>query len=384
MELQNLLPRLDASGLAELIMEGRWRVYHGPIARFPEFLRPDGGALSNIEKLKDWPDFHFAFRDATGRYHQRKPGDGSVSTYYDKGYLIASHAIEGLSDSASGWLDEWAQLLGISNTHLRLNSWAVRGASGIDWHFDCEDVIHFQIKGDKLFKLMRTPKTVAADRQTKTFERILLAQENFGDASEEIVSEGTITIIPRGVWHWSESKSDESFAVSLCIDPPSRAEILSKALFKRLRLVEQNRMPLFGPNSSQSSAMQSLLDESGPLLRAMNGKSVMSEECRSKITSEVIGSSYFYISTRANASLNPIRMLVDGRAIAIQADEEKREVLQTICMLGHGFFARELDKLVPYTDAALISEVLSSLIRVGFLDFINIGSELGMPGGSSD
>lgn len=130
--------------------------------------------------------------------------------------------------------------------------------------------------------------------------------------------------------------------------------------------------------------MQSLLDESGPLLRAMNGKSVMSEECRSKITSEVIGSSYFYISTRANASLNPIRMLVDGRAIAIQADEEKREILQTVCMLGHGFFARELDKLVPYTDAALISEVLSSLIRVGFLDFINIGSELGMPGGSSD
>ena len=60
MELQNLLPRLDASGLAELIMEGRWRVYHGPIARFPEFLRPDGGALSNIEKLKDWPDFHLS------------------------------------------------------------------------------------------------------------------------------------------------------------------------------------------------------------------------------------------------------------------------------------------------------------------------------------
>src|SRR5882724_3396851 len=143
MKLHELLPGLDAGGLAELIMEGRWRVFHGHIARFPEFLRPDDGAISSIGKLENWRDFHFAFRDGAGTYHQRKPGEGSVGGYYDKGYLITSHSVEGLSDTASGWLDEWAQQLGISKACLRLNSWAVKGPSGIDWHFDYEDVIHF-------------------------------------------------------------------------------------------------------------------------------------------------------------------------------------------------------------------------------------------------
>jgi hypothetical protein len=372
MELHTLLPGLDAKGLAELIMEGRWRVCHGSLERYPEFLRPDDGAISGIEKIKDWSDFHVAFRDATGGYHQRKPGEVSARAYYDKGYLITSHAVQGLSDTASAWLDEWARLLGISRACLWLNSWAVRGASGIDWHFDYEDVIHFQIKGDKLFKLMRTPMTRAADRQTKTFERILAAQENFEAASEELVTAGSITIIPRGVWHWSECKSDESFAVSICLGVPSRAEILSKALLKRLRRVEQNRVPLFGPISSQAGSLQSLLDEAGPLLRTMSGKSLVSEENRSDITPEVVGTSYFYLSNRANARLNPMRMLVDGRPIAIQSEEDKRDVLQAVCTLGHGFFARDLIERVPGIDARLIDEILLSLIKVGFLDFITI------------
>jgi hypothetical protein len=159
--------------------------------------------------------------------------------------------------------------------------------------------------------------------------------------------------------------------VSICMGVPSRAEILSKALLKRLRLVEQNRVPLFGPIGSQVSAMQSLLDESVSLLRAMSGKSVMSEENRSDITAEIIGTSYFYLGQRANARLNPMRMLVDGRAIAIQSEEDKRDVLQAVCMLGHGFFARDLIERVPGTDAGLINEVLLSLVKVGFLDFIN-------------
>jgi hypothetical protein len=370
--VQGLLPNLDVTDLTQLIMEGRYRVHHGPIERFPEFLRPDDGALSSIEKLKDWRDFHFAFRDATGRYHQRKPGDRSVTACYDKGYLVVSHGIHGLSASAAGWLEDCAHMLNIPKNYLWLNSWAIKGASGIDWHFDYEDVIHFQIKGDKLLKLMRTPKTIGADRQLKTFERTLMAGENFDDAHEEIVTAGTITIIPRGVWHWSEAKSDESFAVSLCMGLPSRAEILSKALFKRLRLVEQNRMPLLGSNSSQIDAMQSLLDESAPLLRAMNGLSVVSEENRSEITAEIVNTSYFYLGLRANASLDPLRLLVDGQAIAIPSEDSTRDIVRAACTLGYGFFPSDLAKLVPRANPDLINEILSSLTKAGFLDFIHM------------
>jgi hypothetical protein len=130
--------------------------------------------------------------------------------------------------------------------------------------------------------------------------------------------------------------------------------------------------------------MQTFLEESVPHLQAMSGNSVMSEECRHDVTSDVIDSSYFYIGTRANAKLNPMRMLVDGREMAIPADELKRDVLRAVCVLGQGFFARDLPKLVPNANARMINEVLISLVRVGFLDFINSGSDLGGSPGSSD
>jgi hypothetical protein len=227
MDLRKMMPNLGVEGLMDLFMESQWQVEHGSIERFPEFLRPDDGALSNIGKLGNWPRFNVAFRDGAGNYHQVKGTGDSAATYYDKGALVNSRSIEEVSGAARAWLNEWAETLDVSRDDLRLNSWAVRGASGIDWHFDYEDVIHFQIKGDKLFKLLRTPNTRLADKQTKIFERIMTAEQNFAEASEESVGEGTITVIPRGVWHWSEGKSDESFAVSLCIGTVSCAQTLS-------------------------------------------------------------------------------------------------------------------------------------------------------------
>jgi len=41
------------------------------------------------------------------------------------------------------------------------------------------------------------------------------------------------------------NRSMNSFAVSLCVASHPRGDLV-EALYKRLRLVEQNRMPLFG------------------------------------------------------------------------------------------------------------------------------------------
>jgi hypothetical protein len=277
MDLQKMMPSLDAGGLMNLFMEGRWHVDHGSIERFPEFLRPDDGALSNIGKLENWSRFDLGYRDAAGNFHQVKGTGTSPAAYYDKGALVRSSSIEEVSDAAKRWLGEWAETLHVSRDALRLNSWAVRGARGIGWHFDPEDVIHFQIKGAKLFKFLRTPNTRFADEQTKKVEHIMAAEQSFGEASEEMVGEGTITVIPRGVWHWSVGKSKESFAVALCINPPSCAQALTQELYKRLRLMERYRMPLVGSPVSQCEAMEACVKEAGALLQAMNCKSVLPE-----------------------------------------------------------------------------------------------------------
>jgi len=372
MDLEKMTPGLDGAGLMNLFMEGQWQVFRGPIERFPEFLRPDDGALSNIRKLDNWRQYHVGYRDQAGQYHQVKGSGNSALAHYDKGALVNSRSIEGASDAAKEWLGEWAGLLGVSRDALRLNSWAVKDTGGIDWHFDCEEVIHFQIKGDKLFRFLRTPDTHFADSQTKKFEKIMAAQLNFAEACEEIVGEGTITVIPRGVWHWSEGKSEESFAVSLCVNPPTFAQTLSRSIYKRLRLLERYRMPLFGPADAQRDAMEACAKEAAAFLNDIRCESVLLEECRLELLADRIDTYYFYIGQRANAKLGPLRLVVDGEELVIEGSDKQMAVLETVCKLGTGFRARDIGKLLPHVDAALVTELLAALVRSGFLDFVDI------------
>jgi hypothetical protein len=46
--------------------------------------------------------------------------------------------------------------------------------------------------------------------------------------------------------------------------------------------------------------------------------------------------------------------------------------VQAVCVLGYGFFPRDLAQLIPRADPDLISEVLLSLTKEGFLDFIHM------------
>ena len=325
MNLQTMMPSLGEKGLMNLLAEGRWHVDHGSIDRFPEFLQPKKqGAISNINQLGQWRHFDIGYRDANGKYHQVNGAGNSAQAYYDMGALVRSTSIEEVTDQARHWLNDWAETLGVSRQDLRLNSWAVKGANGIHWHLDPEDVIHFQIKGDKLFKFLRTPHTRNADSQTKRLEKMMVESQDFSKAEEEIVREGSITIIPRGVWHWSEGKSDESFAVALCVNPPSAAMTLTQALYKKLRLLEQNRTPMLGDGSAQLDAMEECLKEATALLKTMNAQAMLAQEGRLKLPMERVDSLHFRLSSRAHVKLDPLRMWVDGQQLSVQVDEEAR------------------------------------------------------------
>ena len=368
MDLQRLIPSLGHDGLMRLFAGGQWHVDHGSLERFPAFLRPGDGALSSIAKLGAWRHFDIGYRDSTGKYNQLNGAGHSAAAYYDMGALVRSTSIDEATPEARPWLDDWAQTLGVLRSELRFNSWAVRGANGIDWHFDPEDVIHFQIKGDKLLKFLPSEDTIAADTHTKRAERFLKPGQNFANADEAIVRPGTITVIPRGVWHWSEGQSDESFAVALCVNPSSYAWSITQSLYRRLRLLESQRRPTLGHERIDS--MTACLKEASIMLEEMSARSVLAEERKIEFPLEHIDSLYFQATPMARAEFAPLRMSIGDRPLGISGDETHLAILNSICRRGSGFWVRDLTQHVPRADKSRVGEVLLSLVRAGFLDFI--------------
>jgi len=370
MNLQTLIADFDVASLLSSFASGEWQVRHGPIHRFPEFLRPDEGDLSCIQKLQNWPRFQIGYIES-GEFRQTREANRSPLEHYEAGAVVTSRSIEEMSDAAGRCLEEWSQKLGVSRAVLRLNSWAARAGVGVGWHFDPEDVIHFQIKGDKLLKLLRAPATRYADEQTKRFERILASQQNFDEAAQEVITEGTITVIPRGVWHATEARGDESFAVSLCISQASRGLAISQALYRKLRLTERYRAPLYGASAAQREAIESCLGEASTLLGSMTSGSVLSHDTQALFSLTNIDAYYFYVGRRSRARLAPVRMWVDGKELQADADQTKRDVIEALCSIGAGFRALDLRKRVPDVAPGIVAEVLSSLVEVGFLDFVD-------------
>lgn len=369
MNLEQLIPSLPSEGLLSLLREQRWHVDHGAIDRFPHFLRPQAnGAISGIERLGTWRHFDIGYRDAERKYHQLQGAGHSAKAYYDMGSLVRSTSIEEASPEVFPWLDEWAGVLGITRRDLRLNSWAVRGANGIDWHFDPEDVIHFQIKGDKLMKFLPSEATRAADASTKRLEKFLKPAQDFTRASEVVVREGTITIIPRGVWHWSEGRGDESFAVALCVNPPSVASVLTQALSRQLRHAESVRRPVYGTPDEQLALLEEGLRAVKELAARWDGEDVLVADRRSVFTAEKAESASFHASPAARIELEPLRLWLNEQELRVDGHPSQLEVLRVICKSAHGFKGEDLARLAPEAGPALRNEVLASLVNAEFLE----------------
>lgn len=369
MNLSELIPSLPTEGLPHALREQRWHVDHGSIERFPSFLRPAAdGAISGIEKLGSWRHFDIGYVDSRRKYHQLPGAGHSARAYYDMGALVRSTSIEEASPETFLWLDEWAELLGVSRNDLRLNSWAVRGANGIDWHFDPEDVIHFQIKGDKLMKFLPSEATRAADTHAKRLEKFLKPAQDFSRASEVIVREGTITIIPRGVWHWSEGRNDESFAVALCVNPPSVATMLTQALYRQLRVLESERRPVYGTVAEQRALLDEGLRALKNLVDRLDGDAVLTCDRRRDFEPARVDGAYFQASPAARAELSPLRLWINDRELRVDGEESHLAVLRVICENARGFRGAEIGRLAPEAAPELRREVLASLVNVGFLE----------------
>jgi ribosomal protein L16 Arg81 hydroxylase len=368
MQIEQLLLN-SKPGLIELLQRGQWHVQHGKMDRFPEFMQADDGALSNINKLAHWQSFVVGSWNKSGDYVQTEPSR-PASEHYDRGDLVRFSGIEQASEEARTWLDALAGELGLAPEDLRLTAWAARGATGISWHFDPEDVIHFQIKGSKRFGLHSSEASTFADTRLYKHYSSLLAKEDFSEAVESVVREGTLTIIPRGVWHCSLGQSEESFAIAVCISPPTCARAVSDALFERLRLLGWHKQTMLGPVGGQSDAMEACIRDACGLLTSMEQENILTEKFRLAFPINDIESLTFRVTPGSHIDLESGRVWVQDNAYQVAGDNSCDKVLQAIWQKGPEFTVQMLRKNVPEADHEDVCKLLAMLTKIRFLRFV--------------
>jgi hypothetical protein len=175
-----------------------------------------------------------------------------------------------------------------------------------------------------------------------------------------------------GAWHWSENKSDESFAVSLCIRAAPLALSITRTLFKRLRAIERQHMPLIGSIPDQLAALEGCVRQAGEPLQAMRLESVLAEERRMQIARGEAGSLSFTLGPRARLSLRPLQATVGGRELAIEDDAARVAVLRAVAEIGDRFNLRDLAKAAPGFDPDTLAETVAWLVAIGFLDVTTV------------
>jgi hypothetical protein len=125
-----------------------------------------------------------------------------------------------------------------------------------------------------------------------------------------------------------------------------------------------------GSFDSRREALAACINEAAALLQSMNSMTVVSQECRKGISIGEIDSFYFYLGSRANARLAPMRIFVDGKALDIEGDAQ-RSIVHAICKMAHGFCVRDIRSVLPGVDAMEIADAVAWLVSAGALDFVD-------------
>lgn len=149
--------------------------------------------------------------------------------------------------------NDLANLLSIPRQHVSCEGFAAACAVNVPLHFDHETNFMVQIRGDKTWKYVENtdlPEPIFPyfpsnpnrfyDNGRNPFTHLQLPRECPDGYVERVVHAGTVTFMPRGVWHQTRTHA-ESFAIGFVIDPPTLAEIVVASLLAVLHADQEFR-----------------------------------------------------------------------------------------------------------------------------------------------
>jgi 50S ribosomal protein L16 3-hydroxylase len=159
--------------------------------------------------------------------------------------LLFNHA-EGLSPLLPLWLQAIREDLGLSSlTEGRCLVYATPKGGGTAPHFDQNINFVVQLTGTKTWwlapnrhvdnPLTRHTMGLPADPELSSYARQPLPKKMPASRREVVLKPGSLLVVPRGMWHATEAKTD-ALSLNFTFTAPSWLDVLTTALRGRLAL----------------------------------------------------------------------------------------------------------------------------------------------------
>ena len=291
-------PAVNASALAALVSPLSIRQFHSE--HWPHRVFFGEGPLKRLPPLFSSPQLA-SFRALTSQYRgwlgfargSQSPRMVSVQQVnpdhlYAMGLSVYLPDIEASVDGASAFLRQLEAELGITEGSARITVWASPKGDGASTHFDGEDVFSIQLAGTKRFEVapMReyaNPVGPQFSPGAPAYDDMWPQLENGFPNTEGVRFEaydmkpGSVLFVPRGTWHRTSAAQD-SFAISVVINPPTVADSFLGQLRNVLLQDPQWRQPLYGmhgPREQVDHALGRILETAGRAVQAISARDLI-------------------------------------------------------------------------------------------------------------
>jgi hypothetical protein len=221
----------------ELFTGGTFAVSHGPLDRFPPFLR--GGPMASVDALCKHYVGPLEVAQGTATEGIQVPVEGVHATALLRlGLTVYFTELRRALPESRAWLRALEASLGLSEC-TTLSAFTNAPGSGLALHHDRFDQLFFQIQGKKTFRYAPNGFVTNPDVQFSPFS---IASPEFGPTyrkgfppSAEAIDErkletvmlepGSAFFMPAGTWHTTAEQAERSLSAVVVVRAPSRLDL---------------------------------------------------------------------------------------------------------------------------------------------------------------
>lgn len=270
---------------AQLFGERSFRVSHGPITRFPEWMRT--GPLESLSALCAAHQGPLQVAQGASRGQTPDPPDDFVGSGAQTAIsgatpqallrlgltVVFANMIETVP-AAKSFIFDLEQALGLAPC-VTMTVFANAPSSGLPIHHDAHDQLFFQLRGTKAFT--RSTKSNYAfprlsvspdgptDRHFPTVYRAGFPADRDALQADDLetieLKPGSCFFMPAGTWHRTEQQDETCMSLAMAVRAPSHLDLLINALHFYAGQSDKWRTPAYHLFTGDSAGCATLAQE---------------------------------------------------------------------------------------------------------------------------
>jgi ribosomal protein L16 Arg81 hydroxylase len=360
---------------------------HGALSRLPALFRSP--ALSSFRALAQRYQGWLGFGRGQQGGRMISVQQVSPAHLYEMGLSVYLPDIASSVPDAEDLLRQLESELGLAAGCARMTVWASPKGDGAPTHFDGEDVFSIQLAGSKRFEV--APMTEYAYPVGAQFgpgaapydEMYAQIRDGFPDAAgveftAVDMKPGSVLFVPRGTWHRTVAEQD-SFAISIGLNPPSIAETFLDQLRYVLLQDPQWRRPVYGGSRGHEldRTLNQVLQSAPRALRAIAARDLIPVGEMQRLANIDSGTRFqrdagtrmVFGETREGLKVD-IRVAAPGgeqTTLTINVPSDYGEVFRWMAEARSAFSAGELRTRFPALPFEQLGKILDVLTRAKYL-----------------